>query len=161
MGLRGVFSGFAVASIVASLAAPVAPAAELTRAEYVTRAESVCKQTKAVADPKFEAGLRQLKKNNVVSAGAKLTKVATLYDGALARLHPIPQPQEDAADLSAWLRRLDVQNGFLHAAGKDLGDSHRVQAQGDLSRFVHWANLANDQVLGFGFDDCLFKIPTR
>jgi hypothetical protein len=133
-----------------------ARAAELTRAEYVERAEVVCEQTATKAVPALKVGLRKLKANEVIASGAKLIAVAAFNDKARKRLQQIPRPPDDRADLSDWLGQLGAQNRLLRKAGEELSAEHRVQAQGFLSRFVHSGNVANDTVLGFGFKHCLF-----
>jgi hypothetical protein len=157
MGLRGSLSCFALTAVAILAPTSLASGAELTKTEYVARAEAICKATAAQATPVLKDGLSAIKKNQVVGAGAKILKVAALNDSSRSRLLTIPKPQADVGDLTAWLKRLQIQNLFLRQAGKALLEAHRVQAQGDLSRFVHNGNLANDQVLGFGFKYCLFN----
>jgi len=131
-------------------------AAELTRSEYVERAELICEHTATKAIPAFKIGVKKLKNNEVISAGAKLMEVARLNETSRGRLQKLPKPLEDSADLTTWMTQLGAQNRLLRKAGKELNEEHRVQAQGYLSRFVHSGNVANDTVLGFGFKHCLF-----
>jgi hypothetical protein len=157
MKLREGFSCFALAAVVVLATASSALGAELTRDEYVTRAEAICKVGTTKVTPMLSDGLAEFKKNEVTGAGPKFVRAAAFYDSSRARLQAIPKPLSDADDLTAWLNRLQVQNLFLRKAGKALAEARRVQAQGFLSRFVHNGNLANDLVLGFGFKYCLFN----
>jgi hypothetical protein len=157
MGGRAVFLGVALACLACVGAVSFATAAELTRSAYVARAELICGDTSTKAIPAFKIGVKQLKNNEVISAGTKLMEVARLNETSRGRLQKLPKPPEDSADLATWLAQLGAQNRLLRKAGKELHEEHRVQAQGYLSRFVHSGNVANDTVLGFGFKDCLFE----
>jgi len=148
---------FALAAIAALVSAAPALGAELTKSEYVDRAEEICKAGTTKATPMLSDGLAEFKKNKVTLAGPKFVRGAGFYDTARARLLTIPKPQADADVLTAWLARLKIQNFFLRKTGKALSEAHRVKAQGLLSRFVHSGNRANDLVLGFGFKYCLFN----
>jgi hypothetical protein len=150
---RGLFVATLVIAVVA-----VAPArgAELTRPEYVARAESVCKVGVAQAGPLITKGFREVKKNQVLSAAPKFARAAKLDEAMRRHLGAIPPPPTDARNLTAWLQRLEVQNEFLARSGEALSEDQRVRAQGYFTRFIHNGNLANDLVLGYGFKSCLF-----
>lgn len=156
MGLRGRLLCIASTAIAAAAISSPAFAAELTRTEYVDRAETICKFGADRAKPLLAKGFKEFKDNEVVSAGPKFVKAAKYYASARTRLLGIPIPQEDSEDLVAWLKQLKIQNFFLDRTGQALTEAHRVQAQGFLSRFIHNGNVANDLVLGFGFKFCLF-----
>lgn len=70
----------------------------------------------------------------------------------------IPKPEDDAATLTEWLKKLREEDQLLERVGKELKKEHRVKAQGYLARFIHAGNLANNVVFGFGFNYCLFKV---
>jgi hypothetical protein len=143
-----------LATAVASAAA--AQGAEVTRHEYVARAEKVCKVGVAKAGPLITTGFREVKANKVAGAAPKFAEAAKIYEGIRHRLLGIPAPSADGRNLAAWLRRLEVQNEFLALSGKALAEDERVKAQGYFTRFIHNGNLANDLVLGYGFKSCLF-----
>jgi hypothetical protein len=149
------FVSLALAALAFALV-PAATGAELSRREYVTRADAICQVGVDRVKPFIASGFREFKKNEVVRAGAKFAKAAQISDSSHARLLLIPKPPADAADLTTWLKKLKIQNLFLARTGKSLSEGRRVQAQGYLSRYLHNGNLANDIVLGFGFKSCLF-----
>lgn len=157
MGLRGRL--LCVASMLIAVAAIASPAvgAELTRGEYVDRAEAICTFGAGKAKPLLRKGFKEFKANEVKSAGPKFVRAAAYYTAARLRLLKVPVPADDREeDLEAWLKQLKVQNFFLERTGQALTEAHRVEAQGYLSRFIHNGNVANDLVLGFGFKSCLF-----
>jgi len=130
--------------------------AELTREEYVARADAICKAGTAKTIPLINEGFREVKENEVRSAAPKIVRAAKLYDGYRQRVRQLPKPAADAAELTAWQKKLGTQNEFLARAGKALSEDKRVKAQGYFTRFIHYGNLANDIVLGYGFKACLF-----
>lgn len=162
MGLQGGLGWLCAAAMAAltMLAAP-AQAAELTRRDFVDRAEPICEAATVKVSPSLKVGLAEFKRNDVKSAGPKFTQAAATYDSLRARLADIPKPPEDAEVLTEWLKQLGVQNLFMRKTGQALSAGQRVKAQGYLSRFVHNGNLANDMVLGFGLKDCLFDSRLR
>jgi len=158
MGVQGGVSCLLAAAAIAFCgAAAPASAAELTRGQYVDRAEAICKVGTAKSSPLLSKGLAEFKANKVESAGPKFVSTAAAYGAARSKLAAIPKPADDAEELAEWLDLLKVQNFFLRKTGKALSAGQRVQAQGFLSRFVHNGNLANDTVLGYGFKYCLFN----
>jgi hypothetical protein len=156
MGLRGwLLCVVATATAAITIAAPVL-GAELTRAEYVERAETICEFGSGKAKPLLRKGFAEFKANEVKSAGPKFLRAAKYYAASRDRLTAVPMPVEDKLDLLAWQKQLKVQNFFLGRTGQALVEERRVKAQGYLSRFIHNGNVANDLVLGFGFKTCLF-----
>jgi hypothetical protein len=131
-------------------------AASPTREEYVDRTEVLCKSGVQVAVPILHKAVHNLRKNRVRIAGPQFVRAASVYDATRKRLLGVAKPAADERLLETWLKRLGIQNRFLRQTGESLDRGKRVKAQGYLSRFVHSANLANDLVLEFGFDYCLF-----
>jgi hypothetical protein len=146
-----------VAALATAATATAAPAEDVTRSQYAERAEAVCKPVSQTAKPMIARALSNLKKNQVKPSGRELLEVAKTYEALRAHLRAIAPPPADAGVLRSWLKRLQEQNAFLRDAGRELSRERRVPAQGFLARFVHSGNLANDLVLGFGFNYCLFK----
>ena len=149
-----------VGALATTATAAAAPAGEVTRSRYVERAEAVCKPVTQTAKPVIARALSNLKENQVKRSGGELLEVAKTYEASRAHLRAIAPPPADAAVLRSWLKTLQEQNAFLRGAGRELSRERRVPAQGFLARFVHSGNLANDLVLGFGFNYCLFKQHT-
>jgi hypothetical protein len=136
---------------------PVGMGGELSRADYVERAESICKSMTAITIPMVKRAEREFKKNEIGIAGRRFIRAARIYDSSRARIQKIPKPPTDAAELTRWLELLKTQTAFLRKTGQALKQGQRAKAQGFQARFVHNGNLANDTVLGFGFDHCLFQ----
>jgi hypothetical protein len=129
-----------------------------TRAEYVSLAESVCKASKSSTEPLLKGIGKDLKKSRLAPAGQALTKAARLFAAQRTRLAAIPKPPADAAKLSTWLKQLDTQNSLMATAGRLMREERKNQVQGYLARYAHAGNIANDTVLGFGFNQCLFRL---
>jgi hypothetical protein len=132
-------------------------AGELTRGQYVQRAEETCKPSMDRAGPILKVARRSLQKNKVKVSGRHFLQAAEIIRVSGEKLEAIPMPPDDTAVLKVWIERLREENELLKKIGEELLDAHRVKAQGYLARFVHSGNQANRVVFGFGFDQCLFR----
>lgn len=129
-----------------------------TRAEYVERAEPVCAASVEQTDPLFNTVRTEVKHDRVRPAGRALRKAARLIAALNKRLRGIPKPPEDAKTLTAWLGHLEDQTSLAAKAGALMSEDRRTKVAGYLTRLAHAGTLANDTVLGFGFNKCLFHL---
>lgn len=130
----------------------------LTRKEYVSRAEAVCKVSKEVTEPLLNGIGSDIKHDRLDAAGHALSTAAQRFEAQRRRLLPIPKPPNDAKVLTVWLNRLKTQSSLMATAGRLMQEDRRSKVTGYLARYAHEGNLANDTVLGFGFDACLFRL---
>jgi hypothetical protein len=128
-----------------------------TRAQYVERAEEVCETSKERTEPVLDGVGSDIQHDRLNAAGRALSKASRLFARERQRLVRIPKPPGDAKVLTVWLNRLDVQNSLMATAGRLMLEGRRQKVTGYLARYAHAGNLANDTVLGFGFDKCLFR----
>jgi hypothetical protein len=147
----------AIALLIAAALAGAAAATEQTRESYVAQVEPICK-TNTKANEKILAGSRrEIKEGRLKLAAGQFGRAATAFGKAVEQIRAVPQPSADKARLAKWLGYLDKETGLLREISKALkaGNKHRVQA---LSvRLTQNGNLANDTVLGFGFNYCLIR----
>jgi len=147
-----------VALLALALWSGVALAAEApTRAEYVERAEPLCAATAERTDPLFSMVRADVKRERVRPAGRALHRAARMIATLNKGLRRIPKPPADAETLTAWLGHLEDQTTLAAKAGSLMSEGRRTKVAGYLSRLVHAGTQANDTVLGFGFDKCLFR----
>jgi hypothetical protein len=146
-----VFLGVAMA--IALFAAP-AGAAELTRPEYVARVEPICK-TNVLANKRiFQGAKGQVKAGELKPASTHFFRAATAFAKTIGQLEAAPQPAADEARLTKWFGLLRTEKGIIEKVGRALAaeDKHRAGSYSvELNRN---SNLANDTVLGFGFNYC-------
>jgi hypothetical protein len=154
--------GFALLGVwVCLLAAPMlfAPAvgaaeAEMTREEYAALAEPICK-TNVLANKRIFKGAKgQVKAGELKQASTHFFRAATAFGKTIDQLEGVPRPSADEARLTKWLGLLRDEKAIIEKVGRALasGDKHRASSYSvDLNRN---SSLANNTVLGFGFDYC-------
>jgi hypothetical protein len=145
----------AVAVALALIAvAPVASAAEISREEYVARAEPICK-TNVLANKRIFKGVKgKVKTGKLRSASRHFFRAATAFATTIRQLAAVPPPTADEARLAKWLDLLRAEEAIVREIGAALaaGDKHKASSYSvDLNAN---SNRANNTVLGFGFDYC-------
>lgn len=148
LGLLGL-GVFALVSIVAP-----AGAAELTRDEYAAKAEPICK-TNVLANKRIFKGAKgQVKAGQLKQASTHFFRAATAFAKTIDQLEAVPPPTADEARLVKWFGLLRTEKSFIEKVGRALAseDKHKASSYSvDLNRN---SSLANNTVLGFGFDYC-------
>ena len=143
-----------------SLASVVSAAAEVTRPEYVSRLESICKPD-AEATARAVQGVRaDVKAERLAVAAAKFAQAGRIFAGTVRAISPLPRPSADQAKLAKWFGYLGEEEHYLTKIAAALRAEHTIRSQRYTARFIHNGNLANNVVLAFGFDYCSFK-PSR
>ena len=142
------------------LGAPGAGAAELTREEYAAKAEPICK-TNVLANKRIFKGAKgEVKADKLKPASTHFFRAATAFGKTIDLLEAVPRPSEDEARLAKWLGLLRDEKTIIEKVGRALagGDKHKAGSYSvDLNRN---STLANNTVLGFGFDYCRIE-PSR
>jgi len=151
MRLRLLALGLAVAlAATASLAA----AEEVTRDSYKAQVEPICKAN-TQANEKILKGVRaEVRKGKLALAGRQFSKAATALNRAYRQLKAVPQPAADQAKLTKWLKYVKQEASLFAIGGKALKAGNKTKAQTIVVKLTHTANLANSQVLSFGFRYC-------
>ncbi|HEX6455880.1 MAG TPA: hypothetical protein VF009_05110 [Solirubrobacterales bacterium] len=150
--------GLIAALLVALLAAAIAVAAEgPTRAEYVTHLEGICKPRELATERAVKGVRDDLRNERLAVAATKFGKAARIFGATVRLLKPVPRPPADVAKLKKWFFYLDRQEAYLQEITAQLRQGHAIRAQRLVARFIHNGNLANNVVIGFGFDYCSFK----
>jgi hypothetical protein len=132
----------------------LASAEELTREEYAARAEPICK-TNVLANKRIFKGAKgEVKAGELKLASTHFFRAATAFGRTINQLEAVPPPVADEARLVKWLGLLSDERAMIEKIGRALanGDKHKASSYSvDLNRN---SNLANNAVLGFGFDYC-------
>ena len=135
-------------------AVPLAGAAELTRPEYVTRVEPICKHNTEANKRIFQGATEQVKSGQLKAASTHFTRAVAAFNKTIAQLKAVPQPVADEAKLAKWLSYLATESSYLGRIGKALAHEDKGKAQTLSVRLNRNSNLANNTVLAFGFDYC-------
>lgn len=132
---------------------PVA-GAELTRHEYVTLAEPICK-TNVLANRRIFKGAKgKVKSGKLKAASTHFFRAATAFEKTIDQLEVVPRPSADEARLAKWFGLLRDEKEIIEKVGRALASEDRHKAGSysvDLNRN---SSKANNTVLGFGFDYC-------
>jgi hypothetical protein len=142
--------------VAVALAFAVAPAsaAEISRAEYVEQAEPICK-TNVLANKRIFKGAKgEVKAGELKRASTHFFRAATAFGRTIDQLETVPRPSADEARLAKWFGLLRTEKGIVEKVGRALASEEKHKAGSysvDLNRN---SSLANNLVLGFGFDYC-------
>jgi hypothetical protein len=134
--------------------ASLAMAEEVTRDTYKAQVEPICKAN-TQANEKILKGVRQeVKAGKLKLAGTQFAKAAAALNNAYTQLKAVPQPPADVAKLDKWLAYVKTEAKLFGEAAKALKANDKTRAQTIVVKLTHNANLANNQVLSFGFRYC-------
>jgi hypothetical protein len=134
--------------------ASLAMAEEVTRETYKAQVEPICK-TDTQANEKILKGVREeVKKGKLALAGKQFGQAAQALKKAYEQLKAVPQPPADEAKLGRWLGYVKQEAALFEAGAKALKAGSKTKAQTIVVKLTHTANLANSQVLSFGFRYC-------
>jgi hypothetical protein len=140
--------------VIALILAAAAFAAEVSRDEYKTAAEPICKKS-TQASERILAGVRnEVKLGKLKTAAVKFAKASKEQSRALRELEALPQPAAEQARLTKWLSYLKIEAELFATAGKKLKAGDKAAAEHITARLAQNANKANLQVLPFEFRYC-------
>jgi len=134
-----------------------AGAAELSRAEYVTQLEKICKP-RSLATTRAVRGTRaDVQSERFAVAAAKFAKARRIFVGTLSSIKKVPRPAADRATLSRWFAALERETAYLDRsiAALRAGDLPRFQSAS--AQFFRQGSKSNNIVISFEFDYCAFK----
>lgn len=137
-----------------------AGAAELTRGDYVARAEPICKRNTEANQRIFAGAKDEVKAGKLKLASRHFAKAETALGMTIRQLRAVPEPAADEARLAKWLGYLESESDYLGRIGKALARGQKAKAQTLSVRLNRNSNLANNTVLAFGFTWCRLD-PSR
>jgi hypothetical protein len=145
-----------LAAVVLSAAAAAAAQAP-SRAEYVSRLETICKPDAEATQRVMKGARADIRAERLAVAAGKFAKATSIFGSTVTKISAAPRPPADAAKLARWFGYLKAQESYLRQITVQLREDHAIRAQRLTARFIHNGNLANNVVLAFGFDYCSFK----
>jgi phosphomevalonate kinase len=148
---KSVLCAFALALLAAAMPAL---AAEVTRDSYREAVEPICK-TNTEANERILKGVRkEVKQGKLKPAALSFEKAAKALRKTVRELKAVPQPPDDEARLSKWLKVVGEEASLFQTAGGQLRAGNKVAAQETVLRLTHNANKANNDVIPFEFRYC-------
>ena len=149
-----------VVALLALSAVPLATAAELSRDEYVTRVEPICKRNIEANERIFAGAKDEVKTGKLKAASSHFLRATGALDKTISQLKAVPAPAADEARIEKWFGYLEVESSYLGRIGKALAHEEKGKAQTLSVRLNRNSNLANNAVLPFGFTYCRLD-PSR
>ena len=143
------------AALLLAIAAPAAMA--LTRDEYKTQVEPICKKNSEANDKILKTVRKEVKEDKLKTAGAKFIKASNALNTTYNELKAVEQPAEDAAKLTKWLGYVKTEADLFKSAGTALKSGNKSKAQQFVNKLTQNANKANAEVLAFNFRYCKFE----
>lgn len=137
-----------------------AMAEEVTRDEYVTRLEKICKPGSDATERAVRGVRSDVRHERLALAGRKFARAKRIFAGTVRKITPVPRPAADRATLKRWFSALGREKFYLGLMVKTLRAENVAGFQRVSAKFIHEGNRANNAVVSFGFDYCSFK-PTR
>lgn len=156
MANRAASSALACLVLVLAVAA-VAAGADLSRSEYVTRLEKVCKP-RSLATSRAVRGTRaDVQAERFGAAAAKFTKARRIFAGTVSAIKKVPRPAADRATLARWFAALDRETEYLDRSIAALRAGNLPRFQRASAQFFREGSKSNNIVISFEFDYCAFK----
>ena len=134
-----------------------APAA-LTKAEYITKADAICRDTQKRLGP-VEDDLDALPKDSQGRGKPKqiapiLARILDATNGGYERLKALPAPAEDRATLNRWLASTLESTAALEDLQTAVRAGDRAQAEGPGKRVESITTEQRRLARQYGFKDC-------
>jgi hypothetical protein len=149
----------ALAALAAFLmaAVPLAFAAEQTKEGYVAEVEPIC-EANTTANAKILKNVKsEVKAGKLQPAGASLIAAGKALKKTWRELSAVPQPAADSTKLTKWLGYVKGEAELFEKAGTLLKAGKKAPAQQVVNKLSKNANLANFEVVSFGFQYCRFE----
>jgi hypothetical protein len=143
--------------LTALLAATASAAEAPTRDGYVAQLEAICKPDALATQRAMKGAKKDVRAERLAVAAQKFAKADAIYSGTVKQIAAVPRPAADQPKLSKWFTYLKRQVSYLEQITAQLRQDDPIQVQRLTARFIHNGNLANYEVLAFGFDYCSFK----
>ncbi len=128
---------------------------EQTRESYVARVEPICKTNTRANEGALAGAREEIRKGRLRIAASRFAKASAAFGATVRQIRAVPRPAADETRLTKWLGRLADERRLLGEVGKALKAGRKSKAEALWVRLSHNGNLANNLVLGFGFDYCL------
>jgi len=151
---------FSALAVVGAPACALSSAAEVTRTEYVTRLEQICKPRSEATQRAVRGTPADVRRERFRQAAGKVSKAGRIFDGSVAAISAVARPADDRATLARWFVALKRESAALQRTAAALRAEDLARFQRVWADFIHQGNKANNIVVSFGFNYCSFK-PAR
>ena len=138
-------------------AVPLAFGAEPTKESYKAEVEPICEANTKSNEKLLKNVKSEVKAEKLAPAGASLVAAGKALKKTWSELGAVPQPAESATKLAKWLSYVKEEAALFEKAGSLLKAGKKAPAQQIVNKLSRNANLANFEVVSFGFHYCKFE----
>jgi hypothetical protein len=156
--MRGAIA-LALCALAAILAAG-AGAAEPTRPQYVAELEKICKPDSEATQRAVRGTRADVRAERLRAAATKVAKAQRIFSHTVSAISTVPRPGADRVTLARWFAALEREAVALERTAAALRAEDVARFQRVWANFIHEGNKANNVVVSFGFNYCVFK-PSR
>lgn len=135
----------------------VAAGAELSRSEYVTQLEKICKPRSLATTQAVRGTRADVQAERFAAAAGKFAKARRIFVGTVGAIKRVPQPAADQATLARWFDALDRETTYLDRSIAALRAEDLPRFQRESAQFFRQGSKSNNIVISFEFDYCAFK----
>jgi hypothetical protein len=126
----------------------------------VGQLEKLCKPGSDATQRAVQGMRSDIRTERLRLAASKFAKARRIFAGTVSSISTVPRPAADRETLSRWFVALDRETLYLgriaaSLRAEDIARFQRVQGQ-----FAQQGSKANNVVVSFGFNYCLYK-PSR
>ena len=144
-------------TVVIVIAAGILAAAALaagTIDEYKAQVEPICRPG-ATATDRILTGVRdEVRAGDLGRAAARFERAHEILAATYRELVAVERPPAESARLGRWLSYLDTEIDLIRQVAVALRAAERNRAVALVARLNHTANLANAQIVIYGFRWC-------
>jgi hypothetical protein len=139
------------------VAVPLAFAAEQTKESYVAEVEPICEANTKANEKILKNVKSEVRAGKLAPAGASMTMAGKALKKTFTELGAVAQPAADSAKLTKWLGYVKSEAELFEKGGKLLKAGQKAQAEQIVNKLTQNANIANFEVISFGFRYCRFE----
>lgn len=137
--------------------ASMARAAEVTRPEYVSQLEKICRPGSEATQRAVHGMRSDIRSERLQLAATKFAEARRIFSGTVSSISKVPRPAADRITLSRWFAALGRETDYLGRTAAALRAEDIPSFQRVSGRFFQEGSKANNVVVSFGFNYCNFK----
>jgi len=143
-----------------SVACATSAGAEPARPEYVKQLETICKPGSEATERAVRGMRSDIRAERLQLAARKFAKAKRIFAGTVSSISKVARPAADRGTLSRWFTALDRETVLLGQIASALHAENIARFQRVQGLFAQQGSKANNVVVSFGFNSCLYK-PSR
>lgn len=133
---------------------PATFAAEVSREEYVQRADLICKKSEKANSRILNGVTGLVRRGKLAPAAKRVLRASNQFGRSVAAISRLPRPDADQAKLQSWIRQLRGEQKLLRSVGVALKRNQKAKANRLAVRLQTATRRAKNTVFTFEFTYC-------